>query len=562
MDRFTPQHSSELARRCVFSDLLGEGQSGRVWRCVDRATGEAFACKQVNKRGLSPAAEADLQREITLLIILQGHPNMLRLDSLYEDAKAVYILTELCDGGDLFGLLADHPRGLDERTVARIFAQVARAVQCGEAEYDVRLGDFGLAYQLPRDKCIVGLAGSAPYEAPEVLARAPYGCEADVWSLGVLLYALLSASWPAFRAGERKLVPVEDFGYFPWRKDARADGGKREVSWAAKDLICRMMTVDPQERIDIDGILDHPWLVRHLKCSEATALVTLTREDTLAATASQRRPEMATEAASDEKCYDSEAYKEANGEPDGVRTGSKEREHGMYKRMNTCTSWGEKTSEVMSVWQLPRRERMRAEGGERRGDVRGHVCLAAAQTRTNACGRWGEEGRCQRSCLSGSCPDEKECVRKVGRGGEMSEVMSVWQLPRRERMRAEGGERRGDVRGHVCLAAAQTRKNACGRWGEEGRCQRSCLSGSCPDEKECVRKVGRGGEMSEVMSVWQLPLQHVVRIGESLTGLGEVEVAVVSCMAEVMSVWQLPLQHVVRISEEKELYTSREGRER
>ncbi|CAI5471293.1 unnamed protein product [Closterium sp. Yama58-4] len=255
MDRFTPQHSSELARRCVFSDLLGEGQSGRVWRCVDRATGDAFACKQVNKRGLSPTAEADLQREITLLIILQGHPNMLRLDSLYEDTKAVYILTELCDGGDLFGLLADHPRGLDERTVARIFAQVARAVQwchdhrvvhrdikpenilisrrhrgrrqtglsavsadaaaagaVEEAEYDVRLGDFGLAYQLPRDKCIVGLAGSAPYEAPEVLARAPYGCEADVWSLGVLLYALLSAAWPAFRAGERKLVPAEDFG--------------------------------------------------------------------------------------------------------------------------------------------------------------------------------------------------------------------------------------------------------------------------------------------------------------------------------------------------------------
>ncbi|CAI7771747.1 unnamed protein product [Closterium sp. NIES-53] len=353
MDRFTPQHSSELARRCVFSDLLGEGQSGRVWRCVDRATGEAFACKQVNKRGLSPAAEADLQREITLLIILQGHPNMLRLDSLYEDAKAVYILSELCDGGDLFGLLADHPRGLDERTVARIFAQVARAVQwchdhrvvhrdikpenilisrrqtvlpdtadaaaaaacaAGKAEYDVRLGDFGLAYQLPRDKCIVGLAGSAPYEAPEVLARAPYGCEADVWSLGVLLYALLSASWPAFRAGERKLVPAEDFGYFPWRKDARADGGKREVSWAAKDLICRMMTVDPLERIDIDGILDHPWLVRHLKCSEAAVPVTLTREDTSAATSNKRKPEVATETASDEECYDSEAYDQANGE--------------------------------------------------------------------------------------------------------------------------------------------------------------------------------------------------------------------------------------------------------
>ncbi|GJP81177.1 hypothetical protein CLOP_g11344 [Closterium sp. NIES-67] len=352
MGRFNPQHSSELARRCVFSDLLGEGQSGRVWRCEDRATGEAFACKQVRKDGLSPAAEADLQREITLLIILQGHPNMLRLVGLYEDAKAVYILTELCDGGDLFGLIAANPRGLDERAAARIFAQLARGVQwchdhrvvhrdikpenilisrrrtrssaasdlsaepsaespsssadamsppapSASAEYDVRVGDFGLAYQLPRDKAIVGLAGSAPYEAPEVLARAPYGCEADVWSLGVLLYALLSASWPSFRAGERKLVPLEDFGYWPWRKDGGTDGRKGEesragVSWAAKDLICRMMTVDPQDRIDIDGVLSHPWLVQHSKVrshAAAAAPVAEAREDT-AVTTAHDLPEM------------------------------------------------------------------------------------------------------------------------------------------------------------------------------------------------------------------------------------------------------------------------------
>ncbi|CAI5964508.1 unnamed protein product [Closterium sp. NIES-65] len=312
--------TSELFNRYFFSDILGEGQSGRIWRCQDRITGETLACKQVRKRGMSHVELADLRREVQSMLILRGHPNVLCLRGLYEDDKAVYMITELCAGGDLFALIAEH-EGLEESVAARLFVQLARAVRwChinrvvhrdikpenilivppspavspnsaapakrggksdngssspssspaslaspASADGDdteksprledlqLRLADFGLAFPLQPGSAIIGAAGSAPYEAPEVLAHEPYNYCADIWSLGVLLYAMLSANWPAFPNDSRKLLP-SDLLPKPWPS----------ISFEAKDLIRRMLTADPMERIDIIGVLEHPWLKKQL----------------------------------------------------------------------------------------------------------------------------------------------------------------------------------------------------------------------------------------------------------------------------------------------------------
>ncbi|CAI5464975.1 unnamed protein product, partial [Closterium sp. Yama58-4] len=304
--------TSELFNRYHFSDILGEGQSGRIWRCQDRITGETLACKQVRKRGMSHVELADLRREVQAMLILRGHPNVLCLRGLYEDDKAVYMITELCAGGDLFALIAEH-EGLEESVAARLFLQLARAVRwChinrvvhrdikpenilivppaaavspakrggksrfsdndsssplsspassdGDAtgksqrleDLQLRLADFGLAFPLQPGSAIIGAAGSAPYEAPEVLAHEPYNYCADIWSLGVLLYAMLSANWPAFPDDNRKLLP-SDLLPKPWPS----------ISFEAKDLIRRMLTTDPMERIDIIGVLEHPWLKKQL----------------------------------------------------------------------------------------------------------------------------------------------------------------------------------------------------------------------------------------------------------------------------------------------------------
>ncbi|CAI7864854.1 unnamed protein product [Closterium sp. NIES-53] len=304
--------TSELFNRYVFSDILGEGQSGRIWRCQDRITGETLACKQVRKRGMSHVELADLRREVQSMLILRGHPNVLCLRGLYEDDKAVYMITELCAGGDLFALIAEH-EGLEESVAARLFVQLARAVRwchinrvvhrdikpenilivppppavspnpavpakrgglsspssspASPASSDgddteksprledlqLRLADFGLAFPLQPGSAIIGAAGSAPYEAPEVLAHEPYNYCADIWSLGVLLYSMLSANWPAFPNDNRKLLP-SDLLPKPWPS----------ISFEAKDLIRRMLTADPMERVDIIGVLEHPWLKKQL----------------------------------------------------------------------------------------------------------------------------------------------------------------------------------------------------------------------------------------------------------------------------------------------------------
>eukprot|EP00475_Leptophrys_vorax_P034633 TRINITY_DN5617_c0_g1_i1.p1 TRINITY_DN5617_c0_g1~~TRINITY_DN5617_c0_g1_i1.p1 ORF type:complete len:708 (+),score=-52.92 TRINITY_DN5617_c0_g1_i1:121-2244(+) len=297
MASFAPLPACDLFASYTFGDVVGEGQSGRVWRCHDRQTGEPFACKQIRKRNLSDVQLSDLRREVEAMLRLRGHRNVLSLLGLYEDDKAVYLVTELCEAGDLFSLIADR-HGLDERAAARVFAQVASAVKwChvnrvvhrdikpenillsrqpstppaatdassrlsppssrkpgGDGDnIHVRLADFGLAFPLKPGAAVIGAAGSVPYEAPEVLALAPYNYCADVWSLGVLLYAMLSANWPAFPGNARKLLPT-DFRPQPWPS----------ISFEAKDLIRRMLTVDPMERLDICSVLDHPWLRTHL----------------------------------------------------------------------------------------------------------------------------------------------------------------------------------------------------------------------------------------------------------------------------------------------------------
>ncbi|GJP44431.1 hypothetical protein CLOM_g3838 [Closterium sp. NIES-68] len=533
----------ELARRFVFTDLLGQGEFGRVWRCLDRHGGatEPLACKQILTAHLTAAQRLSLHREIAVLLRLQGHPNVLRLhaicdvdgslegigsgrtdptgsvtnppgsDSLgsgcdgasvtkREPAEpGVYLITELCAGGDLFDLVDRFDCGVDERTAAGIFVQIARAVEwchlhdivhrdikpenvlitggappsspasrgatsrrsifaksggkCGQspsysscspisipasafcpscpsfcpsppaqcrlrsndplsqptpsltasasnptsipassscssslqdfpllspsssssasshscrsssrscssspfhasasssplrpalspphsnsntvpslhsdspwdsasppraavfpssqsvpsfdaasraghsrpiprpkllipraysaaersnehdadesaeacypslfggpAEPEVRLADFGMECEVPPGSAIVGLAGSEPYEAPEMVEMKPYDHQADVWSLGVLLHTLLSATWPEFPDGKRELV-AEDLMVPPWPS----------VSEDAKDLIRQMLVVDPSERLDIHCVLQHPWVVKGMR---------------------------------------------------------------------------------------------------------------------------------------------------------------------------------------------------------------------------------------------------------------------------------------------------------
>ncbi|CAI5468477.1 unnamed protein product [Closterium sp. Yama58-4] len=127
--------------------------------------------------------------------------------------------------------------------------------------YDVKLADFGLSVILTGGGRVRGYAGSFPYEAPEVVGLREYSFAADIWSMGVLLYALLSANWPEFK-NRQALNEETDWTGASWD----------QVSEDAKDLIRRLLTVDQDLRPTIDEVLRHPWVAPATRVDRAESV--------------------------------------------------------------------------------------------------------------------------------------------------------------------------------------------------------------------------------------------------------------------------------------------------
>ncbi|CAI5486258.1 unnamed protein product [Closterium sp. Naga37s-1] len=276
-------------------DVLGKGQYGVVWRLVDRRSAREFACKRVSRAVCGENAHAAARREIEIMAKLRGKGcgHIIGLEAVYADRDSLYMLMELGTGGDLLARIQNEGM-LSEAESRDIFASVARAVKechdnsivhrdikpenvllcpkktapgvaapdsfshnisqsssvAGNPQHVAKLTDFGLSVEVPRWQQVIGYAGSYPYEAPEVMALEPYDESADIWSLGVLLYAMLSGTWPLFRNNVRELDDIADWEAPCWSS----------ISDDAKNLIRWMLAVDPLMRPTIDQVLADTWL--------------------------------------------------------------------------------------------------------------------------------------------------------------------------------------------------------------------------------------------------------------------------------------------------------------
>ncbi|KAL0314525.1 UNVERIFIED_CONTAM: Calcium-dependent protein kinase [Sesamum angustifolium] len=248
---------------------LGRGQFGITYLCTEKATGLKYACKSISRRKLVTDKDIqDVRREIMILQHLTGQPNIVEFKGAYEDKKNLYLVMELCSGGELFDRIT--ARGsYSEKEAARLGRQIVNVVHVchfmgvmhrdlkpenflmvsRDEDSPLKATDFGLSVFIESDG-----VGSAYYVAPEVLRR-NYGKEIDVWSAGVILYILLSG-FPPFWAETEKGIFEEilkghvDLQTVPWPT----------ISAGAKDLITKMLTVDPRKRITAAEALEHPWL--------------------------------------------------------------------------------------------------------------------------------------------------------------------------------------------------------------------------------------------------------------------------------------------------------------
>ncbi|KFK37028.1 hypothetical protein AALP_AA4G202800 [Arabis alpina] len=264
----------EIKMRYKLGRELGRGEFGVTYLCTDQETGEIFACKSILKKKLRTAIDIDdVKREVEIMRHMPEQPNIVTLKETYEDDKAVHLVMELCEGGELFDRIV--ARGhYTERAAASVIKTIMEVVQMchkhGVMHRDLKPEnflfankketaslkaiDFGLSIFFKPGERFNEIVGSPYYMAPEVLRRS-YGPEIDIWSAGVILYILLCGVppfWAETEHGVAKAIlrSVIDFRRDPWPK----------VSSNAKDLIKKMLHPDPKRRLTAQQVLDHPWI--------------------------------------------------------------------------------------------------------------------------------------------------------------------------------------------------------------------------------------------------------------------------------------------------------------
>ncbi|GFQ01959.1 phosphoenolpyruvate carboxylase kinase 2 [Phtheirospermum japonicum] len=262
-----------LKRDYQLCEELGRGRFGVVHRCYSAADGESFACKSIYKHSLSsdPTDRRCLETEPKILHLLSGCPSILRLHDAYEDDDCVHIVTDLCDGGDLFDRLSSGAR-FSESDAAAVLTQLMAAVaychRLGVAHRDIKpdnilfdsrgrlkLADFGSAEFFGVSE-MSGVVGTPYYVAPEVLTGRGYNEKVDVWSAGVILYIMLAGVPPFYGDG-----PAETFEAV-LRSNLRFPTKIfRSVSPEAKDLLRKMICRDVSRRLSAEQVLRHPWIV-------------------------------------------------------------------------------------------------------------------------------------------------------------------------------------------------------------------------------------------------------------------------------------------------------------
>ncbi|KAJ2773075.1 Calcium/calmodulin-dependent protein kinase type I, partial [Coemansia nantahalensis] len=271
--------------------VLGRGTYAEVKEMVHISTGQRFAGKVINRSRVSSSNSHLVQNEIAILKKLSHkHPNLLALVDYFNTPRNTYLITELCEGGELFDYI--HRRlSLGEAEAAHVVRQIVEGVaflhangimhrdlkteNClvrtdeAGAPVSVAIADFGMAHQVPKDggRLHTSVCGTPGYMAPEMVQRLGHGKPVDMWAVGVITYFALSGRNPFQRHNRAAEIQAIVAGAYEFAPAHRWAG----VSAAARDFISSLLVVDPAKRMTAQQALKHPWLRNRASCSKQAA---------------------------------------------------------------------------------------------------------------------------------------------------------------------------------------------------------------------------------------------------------------------------------------------------
>lgn len=268
------RNSIQFADGYDVKEDIGVGSYSICKRCIHKASNMEYAVKIIDK------SKRDPTEEIEILLRYGQHPNIITLRDVYDDGKYVYVVTELMKGGELLDKIL-RQKFFSEREASAVLHTITKTVQYLHAQgvvhrdlkpsnilyvdesgnpESIRICDFGFAKQLRAENgLLMTPCYTANFVAPEVLKRQGYDAACDIWSLGVLLYTMLTGYTP-FANGPDD-TPEEILARIGSGKFSLTGGYWNSVSDTAKDLVSKMLHVDPHQRLTAAQVLRHPWIV-------------------------------------------------------------------------------------------------------------------------------------------------------------------------------------------------------------------------------------------------------------------------------------------------------------
>jgi len=265
---------------------MGEGAFGKVYKVIHKTTGSLRAMKVINKikAQINDDSDDDLINEINILKVID-HPNIMKIYEFFNTPRKLFIISELCTGGELFDKITE-VKHFNEKIAAHIMSQLLSVISFCHAKnivhrdlkpenmlieseeertkdyFNIKIIDFGTSKISKKSKLLSKQIGTPFYIAPEVLNN-EYTEKCDLWSAGVIMYILLSGLPPFNGDSEEEIYKKVREGNYSFKSSEW-----NEISDDAKDLIKNLLVKDYKKRFSANQALNHVWIKKLKESSD------------------------------------------------------------------------------------------------------------------------------------------------------------------------------------------------------------------------------------------------------------------------------------------------------